>query len=387
MSQKTVICLYTHGGGMRGLIPALIMQEIEARTGLAMADMIDIFSGPSTGSILNAAMNIPHPREPDRPKYKARHLVLFYEREGGRIFPQDALREFRGFLHDFNNRVTKIKRLDWVMNRGHYDPANLGRSLRALYGKAKLSDSLRNLIIPVYNIAEPPLPKDGDSTPETTLGSHAVWLKKIGFNKGVQPATCTDVSLFDAVMGSTAAPTYFPCHKFKVKMDDKKSKVNTITAIDGSVFDSPPITYMSVLQRYLPPKTKVIMIVLGTGMTQISFTKDQWNKFGSLGVVDPVHGLPLINIFFHAAESALSSAFEEKIGDNVFIFNKSLVPTAKNHDLPEQDIDDASPDNIRRMKKFTAELLEEHEDQLDELCKILVKHHEKTRKKSLFKKK
>jgi predicted acylesterase/phospholipase RssA len=380
--MKTIICLYTHGGGIRGLIPALLMQHIEEKTGLSMVDMVDVFSGPSTGAILNTAMNIPHPHQKGRPKYKARHLVRFYEREGQRIFPQDAFRSFRGFVHDFNNRLTKIKKLDGIMSKGHYDPANLGRALRALYGKTTLADSLNDIIIPVYNIATPAPIKDRGETPELTLGAHAVWLKKMSFRKSQQGEVCADVPLFDAVMGSTAAPTYFPCHEFTAKMDrDLENK--KITAIDGSVFDNPAVSYMSVLDRYLPQKTKVIMVVLGTGMTQISFTKNQWNKFGALGVVDPAHGSPLINIFFHATESALSSTFEEKTHDNLYIFNKSLVPTTKKHSLPSQDIDDARPENIKRLKDFTNEIIKEQADQLDELCTLLVKHH-KTKNKKKF---
>ena len=77
-----------------------MMSRIEAETGLRMADMVDIFAGPSTGAILNAALTIPHPDNPNRPKYRARHLVRFYEREGLKIFPQDQFREFRGIIHD-----------------------------------------------------------------------------------------------------------------------------------------------------------------------------------------------------------------------------------------------------------------------------------------------
>lgn len=381
--MKTVVCLYTHGGGIRGIIPALLMQHIEEKTGLAMADMIDVFSGPSTGAILNASMNIPHPDQPDRPKYKARHLVRFYEREGQRIFPQDAFRAFRGFIHDFNNRLTKIKKLQGIMKHGHYDPANLGRALRALYGKHTLEDSLNDLIIPVYNIATPSPVAGNDKTPEATLGTHAVWLKKMSFKKSEQGAVCAKVPLFDAVMGSTAAPTYFPCHEFSAGMR-LKAKPNKITAIDGSIFDSPAITYMSVLRRYIPQKTKIVMVVLGTGMTKISFTKDQWNKFGSLGVIDPTHGSPLINIFFHATESALSSAFEEHIDDNLFILNKSLVSKTKKSKLPSQDIDDTSPENIKKLKEFTIQIIKENEKQIDTLCNILVKHHKRRKKKTFL---
>jgi patatin-like phospholipase/acyl hydrolase len=61
--KKPVIALFNYGGGMRGLIPAHFMQRIEETTGLHMAEMVDIFMGPSTGSILNASLNVPHPYE------------------------------------------------------------------------------------------------------------------------------------------------------------------------------------------------------------------------------------------------------------------------------------------------------------------------------------
>jgi hypothetical protein len=44
------------------------------------------------------------------------------------------------------------------------------------------------------------------------------------------------------------------------------------------------------------------MIVLGTGYTNRSIKRDQWNRYGALGVVDPANDLPLINILFNASE-------------------------------------------------------------------------------------
>ena len=109
--SKKKIALFNYGGGMRGLIPAHFMARIEEVTGLYMTDMVDIFTGPSTGAILNAALNVPHPDNPHIPRFRARHMVKFYEREGINIFPQDRTREFRALIHDFNNRTMKIGQL------------------------------------------------------------------------------------------------------------------------------------------------------------------------------------------------------------------------------------------------------------------------------------
>ncbi len=87
--SKTVIALFTYGGGMRGLVPAHFMAKIEDVTGLRMTDMVDVFTGPSTGAILNSALNVPHPDNLAVPKFRARQMVKFYEREGHHIFPRD----------------------------------------------------------------------------------------------------------------------------------------------------------------------------------------------------------------------------------------------------------------------------------------------------------
>ena len=44
------------GGGIRGLIPALILQEIERRTGQRIHTLFDLIVGTSTGGILAIAL-------------------------------------------------------------------------------------------------------------------------------------------------------------------------------------------------------------------------------------------------------------------------------------------------------------------------------------------
>ena len=354
---------------MRGLISAHIMTRIEEITGLRMAEMVDVFSGPSTGSILNAALNVPHPEDATKPKYKARHMVKFYEREGVKIFPPDRFRDFRALLHDFNNRTMKISKLRDLMRHGHYDPGHLGYCLRALYGDTKLADSLSSLVIPVYNLdgdhldVVPEQGEDDDTQPTAHThdnfgdrGGYAVWLKNIHFRRHKQKTP--NVSLYDAIMASTAAPTYFPSHSFDVTYDDQRG-TKTYAGIDGSIFDNPCISYHGAIRQHVPDDTRVIMIALGTGHTARSFKHDEWNSYGGLGVVDPVNDLPLINIMFHAPETALIESFKQELGDDFYVFNKSLI-TGDDAGMPSTQIDDASPENLTKIERFFEETLEEN---------------------------
>lgn len=398
-SNKTTITLFNYGGGMRGLVPAHFMARIEEVTGLRMTDMVDIFAGPSTGSILNAALNVPHPDDPSRPRFRARHMIRFYEREGANIFPSDRFRDFRALIHDFNNRTMKIGQLNRLFRHGHYDTANLRRSLNALYGKARLSDSLKSLVIPVYNLdGEQLIPvEEAGETDEAPVhtqnnfideGGHAVWLKHI--RAPLQRQSAPNVSLFDAVLASTAAPTYFPCHHFEVSYPDRPGK-RQYSGIDGSIFDNPCISYHGAVRRHIPDDHKPVMIVLGTGHRLRSFKKDDWNRFGGLGVVDPVNDLPLINILFHASETALMEGFGEELGDNLYVFNKSLVGNgnADPYRTPGTQIDDASAENLKRLKFFFEEMFEENKDRFDDICHLLVtnrdrKESEKAPKRGFF---
>lgn len=390
--KKNTIALFNYGGGMRGLIPAHIMARIEEVTDLRMAEMVDIFTGPSTGAILNAALNLRHNENPSEPKYRARHMVRFYEREGGRIFPSDGFREFRGLIHDFNNRTMKLSQLNALMKHGHYDPTNLGAALKALYGDAKLRDSLRTLIIPAYNIdgeqiqvaaerdetADSPAPTRNNVTDR---GGHAVWMKNVrtGYPNGAQNDTM-EVNLYDAVMASTAAPTYFPCHHFTGRLPGHQH-YSYFSGIDGCIFDNPCISYLGAIRQHVPPEHTLSMIVLGTGYTNKSIKREEWNRYGALGVVDPVNDLPLINILFNASESALMDTFEAEMGKNLHVFNKSLLDPNRREN-PSAQIDDASPENFRRLRIFTEELLEEHKSQFEEICHLLVNNRDQRQKES-----
>lgn len=394
-NREPVIALFNCGGGLRGLIPAHIMTRIEKNTGLRMSEMVDIFCGPSTGAILNAALTLPHPDHPHRAKYYARHLVRFYEREGAKIFPQDRFRELRGLLHDFNNRLTKISQLESIFKHGNYNPDYLSKSLRALYGSAKLSDSLKSLVVPFYSLDGKNMPKGYDGeTPSSAMqhyaraGGHAVWLRNMKLhNEKHQNNRTPDVLLHDAVMASCAAPTYFPCHHFNIGWPDGRGN-KEYAGIDGNIFDNPAVSYYGSIQKQLDPNQKLVMIGLGTGYTNRSIKKEKWDKYGSLGVVDPVNDLPLINIFFNASESALSHSLLHELGDDFHMFNKSILEDVP--DNPSMRIDDGTPENFKKMRHFAENMMEEYADHLDEVCHMLVNNRDrkfKTEQSTSFKNK
>ena len=78
------------GGGIRGIIPAMLLAEIERRTERPIAHLFDLVAGTSTGGIIALGLTIP--KYPGAPLYSAQRFVELYENEGARIFHRSLLR-------------------------------------------------------------------------------------------------------------------------------------------------------------------------------------------------------------------------------------------------------------------------------------------------------
>lgn len=90
--------LSIYGGGIRGIIPAMILVEIEKRYSaflgkkVFIAEMFDLLCGTSTGGILSLGSAYPDTNT-GRPKYSAQDLLDIYLKKGDSIFLQGAIRE------------------------------------------------------------------------------------------------------------------------------------------------------------------------------------------------------------------------------------------------------------------------------------------------------
>ena len=94
LTTDTVCLLSIDGGGIRGLIPALILQRLEEKLtrklgkSVALTQAFDWMAGTSTGGLIALGLNVPSESDPTQPKYPASALVKLYQDYGGRIFPK-----------------------------------------------------------------------------------------------------------------------------------------------------------------------------------------------------------------------------------------------------------------------------------------------------------
>jgi patatin-like phospholipase/acyl hydrolase len=90
--SRSIAILAIDGGGIRGIIPATILAEIERRAAAPAARLFDLIAGTSTGGIL--ALGLAKPGSDGEPAFSAADLVDLYQSDGRRIFSRSLWHRF-----------------------------------------------------------------------------------------------------------------------------------------------------------------------------------------------------------------------------------------------------------------------------------------------------
>src|SRR5439155_5005581 len=123
------------GGGIRGVIPATLLSEIEKRTGKPISSSFDLIAGTSTGGILALALATPDAQ--GLPRYKADQAAMIYEKEGDRIFTHSVWH--------------KLRSLDFMTDE-KYPSSGIEGVLDEYFGETRLKDALTDVLISSYEI-------------------------------------------------------------------------------------------------------------------------------------------------------------------------------------------------------------------------------------------
>ena len=92
--MKSVRILSVDGGGLRGVIPALLLAELEKRSGRPCAGLFDLMAGTSAGAIVTLGLAVPGPD--GAPRHSATSLAGYYAGAAQAIFPLHLRRRNRG---------------------------------------------------------------------------------------------------------------------------------------------------------------------------------------------------------------------------------------------------------------------------------------------------
>ena len=308
------------GGGVRGLVPALMLAEIERRTGRPIFQQFDLVVGTSTGAILALGLTRPSNADARRAAFSAQDLVRLYREQATHIFPRSfaPLRYVR--------RIFRPK----------FSPDDVEAIFDRYFEDVRLIEALTNVAVPAYDIED----------------NRRLWFRSISSAHG-------DVLMRDLVRGATAAPTFFPPARFAVKR--RVSAKGHVALVDGALFANNPSQDALLFGQQLRNQgdKSVLLVSLGTGRSarQNSF-EAAWG-WGVLGWMDP-----LLDIAFSdpAIDDLMSRELEGR--GNYFRLQVDLGAVFV-------DLDDSSPEATQRLEKSTASFMTRQAEQISSLVSEL----------------
>ncbi len=331
-----VLCV--DGGGMRGLVPALVLQNLAGRLRERGIDagfhrLFDLMAGTSTGGLIALALSLPaeDPRRPgaflDSPALSVDDVVSLYEKRGRDIFPRSVFHQLRKLEQAFREK---------------YGSGQIRELFEGMFGGATLKHSLCHLLIPSYDIER-----------------ETVFLFKHRPARKERTRSDPNFLLRDVALATTAAPTYFePARVTPVDGGDARF------LLDGGIYASNPAMCAYIeAKKTFPKADRFLIFSLGTGTYDEGFSHRDMRNWGYLDWVSPGKGVPLFRTMAGAQSECVEYQLRKLPGVTFVRLNGPLEERC--------ELDDAAPRAMRVLRRAAERIVAENDGILDRMCRLL----------------
>ncbi len=333
------------GGGIRGLIPAIIIEELARRLkGPAMHEVFDLIGGTSTGGIIAAGLTCPNPKNKKTAACTPGDLVKLYADEGKDIF--------------YSRLISKIINIGgWQEER--YSAATLEEKLQARLGANTLiADGLTKVLITAYDIHQ----------------REAVFMTNCDMENA-------KFRFWEAARGSSAAPTYFEPALVENLAKPAGDEQRKIPLIDGGVFANDPVlaAYVEARKLWQAASDSFVVLSLGTGRQNRKIPYQQAKDWGAFGWINPQNGTPLISVLMQGQASTAAYQANKMLnpkGAKLNAEGSTDMSFAKPETLAyfridgrlqgaNDDLDDASATNVEQLRTVAERFIADNGAVLD----------------------
>jgi len=303
------------GGGLRGIVPLIILQEIEKRTGKKAHQLFDMMVGTSTGGLISSCLTIRKSKDSIEPMYSVDDLIKMYSDYAHIIFPTPT---------SFGKILDKLTNL-W---HPEFSDKGIKEVLHKFISDQKITESMLPIIVPTYDLSS--------NKPVLFKTSEAVG----------DPSA--DARIFDICMATSSAPTYLPAYSFDYKG-------NKLIAIDGGVYaNNPTMTAIAELSKYgrsgfykksdgsNVSMEDVSVLSLGTGSYTGSITLENAVKWGQLQWIQVISDIMMKGVNqttdYEAAELIYNNQYLRlsiKIGEKKYAKMTDSSPETRNYLIQE----------------------------------------------------
>jgi patatin-like phospholipase/acyl hydrolase len=307
---NSIKVLAIDGGGIRGIIPAVILAEIQKRLSRELWQTFDLIAGTSTGGII--ALGIGTDCNNGKP-YSPDQLLKLYLQNGSAIFQKSWF--------------TPLRQLFFPK----YSPSGLEKTLARFFQGTEFCTALTPLLISSYNLQKQ-LP--------FFFKSHLIAARP-NYNWKV-----TDIA-----RATSAAPTFFPPFHLARGAED-------YALVDGGVFVNNPSMAAYVEARLLYPEaSRVIVVSVGTGDRQDNITYSQAKNWGLVGWAKQI--VPV-----------LMDSVSEAVDFELTTLPECTYYRLQVSDLPggASQMDNVTPENLANLQSIANIYVSSHAADLDKIC-------------------
>ncbi|MBD2413568.1 patatin [Nostoc calcicola FACHB-389] len=323
--MKVIKILSIDGGGIRGVIPAVILSAIEDLTGKHITDLFDFIAGTSTGGILT--LGITKPDSDGKPHYTANDLIKLYEQEGQNIFHRSE------WIPE--NVKPLVKRM--------FPSDGIEGVLGEYFKETKLSEALKEVLITSYDVEK--------RSPYFFKRSQA------------RKTPNDDFPMAKVARATSAAPTYF--EPLKLEVDKPLSPYHAL--IDGGVFaNNPAMCAYAEVKSVYPNDTDVLVVSIGTGELARRLPYEEIKNWGMAQWAQPI-----LDVVFDGISDTVDYQLKQLLSTTedgnkrYYRFQTDKLP-------PNNLIHDTTPNNIQSLKILAENIIQERESDLKALCENLV---------------
>jgi uncharacterized protein len=303
---KTVRILSIDGGGIRGLIPALVLEHIEALTGRPIASLFDLFAGSSTGGIMTLLLTRPGPD--GRAMYTAKDVVGLYTEHGRDLFYADPAYQ------------TESKG-GWDLPK--YPASSVVDTLTTYLADAQLKDALTEVFITAYDLDR----------------RRPFFFER---SRARRPTGSGNFRMLDVARATSAFPAMFPGVEAR-----NVSGTRTYHLIDGGIVSANPAALAYARAKALfGQDAAVVMVSLGTGDYEAPLPFAQVENWG---LASWAPRLP--DTLFDGVNHGVDCAMEEVLRSSEYFRFQVTLPAAN------EGTDDVQPANLDGLRQVVADAI------------------------------
>jgi uncharacterized protein len=332
----TVRVLSIDGGGVRGMIPAIVVAALERAAGKPVAELFDLVAGTSTGGIIATALT--HPTK----RLSGEEVVQFYRDHAPSIF-------YRGW----GRALTSV----FSLADEKYPAGPLSRILQDHFGTEEWLSQL---------------PGNGGGGPELLITAYDIhartpalfksWRAR-GFlwdcNHKSEVAEDKDFRLWEIARATSAAPTYFEPAQIRTRSG------KTRDLIDGGVYaNNPAMEAYVAARRIFPNERDIVLVSLGTGEDRHPFDIGKAKHWGLIE-----WARPLFKVLLGGLSDSVDYQLRELLPAGYTRITKSFDGDVGHRAL--QVIDDATKKNLAALENFARGVVDENAGEIQRLAKTL----------------